>query len=241
MKIYKYKDLRPENNRKHFIDMVLENSVWCADPDSLNDEDEFRYKYDYRPTPHTVILLEEILKKTISPSSAWKARHVIENGLLQGIAEPIIDSLIGKARSEIGIASFSRFRNKSILWQRYGGNRYGVCIQYVIPDNLIGNTYHNVAYVSEKVFHIDTFYESYLDNSKVIDSYRNMLLTKTQSKWKCEAEVRLITSEQKIRQPVHGPITEILFGGNVPDSVYEEMMKSISSHCQQNDIRIARF
>jgi hypothetical protein len=255
MKIYKYKDLRPEENRQHFIDMVLENSIWCADPDSLNDEDEFRFRYDYRPTEHTAHFLKEIfnrkvklsrvskskLKEMINHWSTTKAKHVIKNGLLQGIAEPIVEDLSNKARSEIGIASFSKFRNKSVLWERYGGNRYGVCIEFEIPNNLIGYAYHNVSYVNEKVFHVDTWLESYLNSSKVYDSFRNMLLTKNRDKWKREAEIRLITSEQKIKQPVHGPVTEILFGGNVQNSVYEEMMKSISSHCQQNDIRVVRF
>lgn len=241
MKIYKYKDLRPKENRRHFIDMVLENSIWCADPDSLNDEDEFRYKYDYRPTPNTVIFLEEILKKKISPSNGWKVKYIIENGLLQGMSDPIINEMIEKARSELGVASFSKFRNKSSLWEKYGGCRNGVCVEFEIPNNLIGVDYHDVNYVKEKVFHVDTYFESFLDKSKGYKSFQNMLLTKNRDKWKHEAEVRLIASEQKISQPVHGPVTKILFGGNVPNSVYEEMMKSISSHCQQNDIRIVRF
>jgi hypothetical protein len=242
MKIYKYKDLRPKENRRHFIDMVLENSIWCADPESLNDRDEeFRFNYDYQPTRKTEILLRKVLEKQGIDSSAWKARYVIENGRLQEMVEPIMNQLIEKARRELGIASFSKSGNENRLWEDYGGSHCGVCVEFEIPENLIGVAYHYVSYVEEKFFHIDTWFESYLDESKAFDSYRNMLLTKNKEKWGSQAEVRLITSGQKIKQRVHGPVTKILFGGNVPNSVYEEMMKSISSHCQQNDIRIVRF
>lgn len=255
MKIYKYKDLRPEGNRQHFIDMVLENSIWCADPDSLDDEDELRYKYDYCPTEHTAHFLKEIFNRKVKISrvsksrlnrminhwNAWKAKYVIDNGRLQEMVEPIMNELIEKGRCELGIASFSKSGNENRLWEEYGGSHCGVCVEFEIPENLIGVAYHYVSYVEEKVFHIDTWFESYLDESKAYDSYRNMLLTKNKEKWGSQAEVRLITSGQKIKQRVQGPITEILFGGNVPNSVYEEMMKSISSHCQRKGIRIVRF
>jgi hypothetical protein len=47
MKIYKFKDLTDEQKHSHFLQIVLKNSIWCARPDSLNDEDEFIFTLDY--------------------------------------------------------------------------------------------------------------------------------------------------------------------------------------------------
>lgn len=46
MRIYKFKDLTEEDKHSHFLQIVLQKSIWCAGPDSLNDEDEFKFKLD---------------------------------------------------------------------------------------------------------------------------------------------------------------------------------------------------
>ena len=56
MKIYKFKDFNAEQNLSYFHQIVLENTIGCARPDSLNDEDEFKFKLDYKPSSPTADL-----------------------------------------------------------------------------------------------------------------------------------------------------------------------------------------
>ena len=66
MKLYKFKDFTEENNHPHFLQILLEKKIWCASPDSLNDENEFNFELDYIPTPNTASLLAQLIAK-ISP------------------------------------------------------------------------------------------------------------------------------------------------------------------------------
>jgi len=63
MKIYKFKDLRDESVYDHLFQIIDENKVWCASPGSLNDDKEFDFKMDYKPTERTAILFMNMIKK----------------------------------------------------------------------------------------------------------------------------------------------------------------------------------
>src|SRR6266851_1875059 len=101
MKIYKFKDLTDEKKHAHFLQIVLQNSIWCARPDSLNDEDEFKFKLDYRPSPHTARLLSEVVAQY--RTSNYLPPHVsaslaLKNQKLECIAAPIIDRIVHECR-----------------------------------------------------------------------------------------------------------------------------------------------
>jgi hypothetical protein len=62
MRIYKFKDLTDEQKHSHFLQIVLNNPIWCASPDSLNDRDEeFRFTLDYAPSRRTHDLLSQVV------------------------------------------------------------------------------------------------------------------------------------------------------------------------------------
>jgi len=63
MKIYKFKDLTDVMKHFHFYQIVLKNSIWCARPDSFNDENEFNIKLDYNPSSFTAKLLSQVITK----------------------------------------------------------------------------------------------------------------------------------------------------------------------------------
>lgn len=243
MKIYKFRDLTDENKHSHFYNIVLQNSVWCAKPDSLNDEDEFKFKLDYEPSSHTADLLLQVVTKYrttnyltpyISPSLVLKHKQ------LEAIAAPIIADVINKSRNTIGIVSFSITNNDDHLWDEYGGNGNGVCIEIDIPDMFINKSYHPVRYVSEKVFHIDSFLEAALFKDRAFNTYRNILLTKTK-KWSREEEIRLITNRQDVYMTIDGRITEITFGPNVPAHTWKQIGTNIVKYCKANDIKITKL
>ena len=174
MKIYKFKDLTDEKKHHHFLEIVLENSIWCARPDSLNDKKEFKFKLDSEPSLHTHQLLSVVVAKyrttDYSHQPHESASFALENKRLEGTAnKAIVEDMINKCRAEIGITSFALEIN-NYLWKDYGGNGNGVCVEINIPDHLIGKYYHPVNYVSDKIFHIDSFLESALSHDKIIVS-----------------------------------------------------------------------
>ncbi|MFH0958202.1 MAG: hypothetical protein V1897_05805, partial [Pseudomonadota bacterium] len=63
MKIYKFKDLTDEKKHSHFYQIILQNVIWGAKPDSLNDEDEFKFKLNYEPSSHTADLLSQVVAR----------------------------------------------------------------------------------------------------------------------------------------------------------------------------------
>src|SRR3989344_2884300 len=97
MKIYKFKDLTDEQKHSHLLQIVLRNSIWCARPDSLNDEDEFKFRLDYDPSPRTAQLLSKVIaqyKTTNYLPPHVSASLALRDEKLEVIAAPIIDDIV---------------------------------------------------------------------------------------------------------------------------------------------------
>jgi len=243
MRIYKFKDLSDETKHSHFYQIVLQKAIWCAKPDSLNDEEEFKFKLNYEPSSHTADLLSQVVAKygtTNFLPSHLSVSLVLQNKRLQTIAAPIIEKVIYNSRNSIGIVSFSATKNDDHLWREYGGKGNGVCIEIKIPDKFINDTYHPVRYVSEKIFHIDSFLESDLFPDKAFNTYRNILLTKTR-KWAQEEEVRFISKRPDVNLIIDGRIKEITLGAHIPPNTMKQVEISIVSHCIANGIKITKL
>jgi hypothetical protein len=242
MKIYKFKDLTDEKEHSHFLQIVLQNSIWCARPDSLNDEEEFKFKLDYEPSPHTAQLLSEVVAKyrTTKLSTVDVSASLFKDERLECITAPIINELVQKCRTAIGITSFSITKTDDYLWQEYGGKGNGVFVEINIPDHLVGQLYHRVHYVPEKIFHVDAFLESDLIPDRAFETYRNILLTKTK-KWSQEEEMRFISKRQDVNLILDGHISEVTFGPCVPAHTLEQLAARIARHCSANNIRITKL
>ena len=243
MQIYKFKDLTDEQKHSHFLQIVSRNSIWCARPDSLNDIDEFGFRLDYEPSPRTGELLSEVIAQYRTTS--YLPPHVsaslaLKNGKLEAIAAPIIDDVVTKCRTTIGITSFSITKTDVHLWEEYGGKGNGVCVEINIPDHLVGQSYHRVQYVSERIFHVDSFLESALFPDRVFETYRNILLTKTK-KWAQEEEIRFIGNRQDVNHIFDGYISEVTFGPNVPPRTLEKLLANMANHSSANNIRIGKL
>ncbi len=243
MKIYKFKDFTDEEKHSHFYQIVLQNTIWCAKPDSLNDENEFKFKLDYNPSAYTADLLSQVVTQyrttNYSPPNL-SASSVLKHKKLEEIAAPIIDDMINNCRNTIGVVSFSITKTDDHLWDEYGGKGNGVCIEINIPDELIGKSYHWVRYVSEKIFHVDSFLGSALFQDRIIETYRNILLTKTK-KWSLEEEMRFIGNRQEVNLIIDGYISEITFGAQVPAHTLKQMEANIIKHCDANNIKITKL
>ena len=241
MKLYKFKDLTDESKHCHFLQIVLNNTIWCAKPDSLNDNEEFNFKINYEPSLCTVNLLSKVIDKYKTTSffaSSVSASKAIQFNSLEGIAIPIFNELIQKCRETIGITSFSLTNNDNHLWEEYGGNGNGAIIEITISDSLVGKSYHRVKYVKEKVFHVDTFLEAALYNYN--KAFEMMLLTKTKDKWGLEKEIRFIGNQQEVNQIIDGYVSEITFGPNVTLDTLNNLMPIIADHCTANKIKVVK-
>src|SRR5258708_1635437 len=225
MQIYKFKDLTAERTHSHFLQIVLQNSIWCASPDSLNDEDEFRFSLDYEPSQRTHTLLSQVVaqyRTTDFCAPHISAALALANDRLRVIVPPIIDNTIEQCRTSGGITSFSATKADRRLWEEYGGKGNGVRVEIDIPDHLVGHAYHRVHYVREKIFHVDSFLESALFPDRIFETYRNILLTKTK-KWAEEDQVRFIGNRQNVNLILDGWISEVTFGPNVPPAILSKL------------------
>lgn len=240
LKIYKFKDLSNEEKLPHFYQIVLQNTIWCTKPESLNDEDEFKFKLDYKPSSSTSDLLSQVITKYRTTNyfpPQLSASLTLKHKRLEGIVVPIIDDVISKCRNTIGLTSFSITKTDDHLWNEYGGKGNGVCIEINIPDSLINKSFWPVRYVTEKIFHIDSFLESALFENRVFNTYRNILLTKIK-KWSQEEEIRFIANRQEVNMKIDGYISEITFGTHVPAHTFKQVDASIINHCRANNIKI---
>jgi hypothetical protein len=206
----------------------------------LNDEDEFKISLDYNPSPQTERLLSEAVARLRTTSYSppdLSASLAVRNGSLAVITAPIIEGVVAQCRNTVGIASFSIVKGDHHLWSEYGGKGNGAYVEIDVPGHLIGKIYYPVQYVSEKIFHIDSFLESAINPDKAFATYRNILLTKTR-KWSQEAEIRFIGKHQGVSFTFDGRVTEVAFGPSVPKDTLERLTAGIYNHCAANNIRI---
>ena len=247
MKIYKYKDVRNinEENESYFYQIILNNSIWCAKPNSLNDKDEFKIEIDCNKSPNTEKLLQQFIMNlkydnAASPPHHLSAISLFGNKEIRKITKPIIDEMIQKMRNDIGIASFSELKNNKHLWNMYGGQGNGACIEIDIPCDLLGKSFFRVKYVKKKRYHIDSFIEATLYNNN--EYYHEIfLLTKTKM-WTKEKEIRFVSKKQDVNVHLDDGcyISEIILGKNVPWDKLSEIERNISDHCNLNDIKITK-
>lgn len=242
MKIYKFKDLTDLDKHHHFLQIVLENKIWCASPDSLNDEDEFNFELDYSFSSNTVSLLTQVLAKYKTNGFHRMAPALLSemtNEELETLAKPIVINIVSQCRETLGVTSFSINRDDEQLWDEYGGKGNGVCVEIDIPDTLVGQYYHLIQYVSEKKFHLDLFLKSALFSDKISVVYKNILTTKTK-KWATENEIRFIGKKQNVNLIFDGEITKIIFGSNVPAKTMNKLEGKIKNNKTAKNIPISR-
>ena len=157
VKIYKFKDLSDEikHPHSHFYQIVLDKTIWCAKPDSLNDDDEFKFKLDYKPSSSTYDLLVKVIRKyrntNLLPPDL-SVSLVLKHNKLEEIALPIIYDVINNCRNTIGIVSFSITKTDNNLWNEYGGKGNGVCIEINIQNRLLTNYIGRLATCRKRYF-----------------------------------------------------------------------------------------
>lgn len=223
MKIYKFKDLRDDSAHHHLFQIIDENKVWCAAPGSLNDENEFDFKMDYQPTEKTGLLLTKMIAKLGQQRFPpyMTASYALLNNKLEEFTKPLVEDIVRKFRSTIGLTSFSVVGNSTWLWKEYGGMGNGAVVEFELSDQSLGHTFHPVEYVSERVVHIDVFLKSQLADSNQI--FKKILCTKTEQ-WKDEQEIRFLGKSPNVNITFEAPVTGLTIGRNVTDSLKNKLV-----------------
>lgn len=202
MKLYKYRDLsNPGGDEiQRLKTMLRRQTFWCARPDSLNDPEEFAWKCEYETTEDTLDLLVEVLVR-VNGRTREQARErvtaAVASGRLELLAKPAITAMIQQCRNKVGLVCFGASPENSILWQRYGGNGAGVCIELEVPADLLENQLYEVKYLNAKVIHINQIMRAFLDPNHVREVYSLAFLSKP-SCWASEAEFRFISKRQEV-------------------------------------------
>ena len=194
--------------------IVHHRRIWCARPDTLNDPVEFAWTCDFEESPMTANLVAELLQETNgrSPSIARQiAFDVIRRGKLRELCAPVIDDMIQRQRNEVGIACFGTAPGNPTLWERYGGNGAGVCVELDVSDSLLGNQLHRVVYDDQRRIHIDNFLQARNDRHFAAKVYA-ALLTKMR-RWEPEGEIRFISKRQQVEVVIDGStVTKVILG-----------------------------
>jgi hypothetical protein len=202
VKIYKYRDFSNpnEDDYRRLDASVHRRLVWCAKPNTLNDPEEFIWECDYTPTPATLDLLTQVLVKARGHTPVVArgiAQIAIKCGRLEGIAKPVFVDMIKQCRDEIGLSCFGAAANNDILWQRYGGDGAGACVEFDVPPDLLGTQLHRVQYPDKKRLHVDQLLRAFLDRNDAQIVYDVALLSKPRT-WASEVEIRFVSRGHSI-------------------------------------------
>jgi hypothetical protein len=233
MKIYKYRDFsNPNDDQFHRLeDSVHRRLIWCARPDTLNDPEEFVWTCDYTPTPATVDLLTAVLVRVRgrSPADAQTmAETAIKSGRLESVAKPAITGIIEQCRAQVGLACFGSAPDNETLWQRYGGDGAGVCIEFEVPDDLVGTQLHRVRYLREKWLHLDQLLRAYVEKGSGQEVYDIALLSKPTC-WSSEGEIRFVSQRHSISVAIdRAQVTNVFLGDVLRRDVRERIQRILA-------------
>ena len=202
MRLYKYRDLSPPGDEAftRLSEILRSNAFWCASPSTLNDPTEFVWECDYESSSNTSRLLADALVKSKGrPPEVARALAdaAVENRRIETLARPVFETMIEQCRAEVGLACFATSGNNDVMWERYGGQGNGVCIEIEAPDELLHTHLHPVEYPVSKRLHIDQLLASYTDRSSTQTIYTVTLLSKLPF-WAREREVRFISRRQNV-------------------------------------------
>ncbi len=223
MKIYKYRAMPPgdELALERIERIVCHRLLWCARPDTLNDPVEFAWTCDFDESPMTVNLVAELLQEANgrSPTIARQmALDVIRRGKLGELCAPVIDDMIQRQRNEVGIACFGTAPDNPTLWERYGGNGAGVCVELDVSDSLFEMHLHRVVYDDHLQIHIDDFLRARNDRHFAARVYA-ALMTKTK-RWEPEGEIRFISKRQQVEVVIDGSrVTKVFLASKLDQLV----------------------
>lgn len=234
MRLYKYRDLsdKAESPIQRISEILLKRSFWCAKPSTLNDPSEFIWTGDYTPTNATAALLANILVRLKGRSlneARMTAQNVIADQRLEQFVRPIFEDMMTQCRQELGLLCLGSSFNNEVMWQRYGGDGNGVCIEIDVPDELLNNHFFPVEYPLEKVLHIDQLLLAFTDSAHTRTIYSLALLSKTPF-WSNEEEIRFISKQQCVNVHIsESVISNLIMGPKVSSEMRREIMAIIET------------
>lgn len=217
VKVYKYRDFSQpnEDSFRHLETMLQREVFWCARPKTLNDPEEFSWKCDYSPSAATAELLANLLVRVNGRTRGQaleRAAAAVSSGRLEVLAKPIFNNMIQHCRNEIGLACFGTSPDNSCLWQRYGGDGAGICVEMDVPAALLEEQLFRVQYSSAKSIHIDQLIRAFVEPGYVREVYALALLSKPIA-WATEEEIRFVSRKQEVLVQIDGSkITRLILG-----------------------------
>jgi hypothetical protein len=232
--LYKYRDFSNpcEADFQRLETLLRAQAFWCARPDTLNDPEEFAWICDYSTTDDTVELVVELLVRVhgrTREQAQERAIATLTSGRLEFLAKPVLAGMIQQCRNEIGLVCFGTSSQNSILWERYGGNGAGVCIELEAPTDLSERQLFRVQYSTSKKIHIDQLIRAFLDTNYVREVYSLALLSKPLF-WSPEAEIRFISKRQGVSVHVDGSqVTCLVVGNALTPSVMQRIERIATS------------
>jgi len=136
--------------------------------------------------------------------------------------EALCNYLAGGIETELlrqydkGVFSLAEREDCPVMWSHYGGQHYGICIGYSVPEDAI-NDVHEVRYGGSRLVKASTI-EAMLDGSASArnDVDRAVLLRKA-ARWSYEREWRLIGKRGLGSSPLE--LKEVIFGVRCDDSI----------------------
>jgi hypothetical protein len=230
MKIFKYRDFSNPNDEdfRRLEGSVHRHLIWCARADTLNDPEEFVWSCDYTATPSTLDLLAKVLVRERGGTLA-DARRIadvaIRAGRLEIVSKPATTGIIEQCRAQVGLCCFGTAPDNKILWKRYGGNGAGVCIEFEVPDDLLGTQLHRVHYFRKKRLHIDQLLRAFVEKGHVQRVYDLTLLAKP-SRWAREKEIRFVSKSHSIQVAIdRAQVTCVYLGDLLTPDAREKIQR----------------
>jgi hypothetical protein len=157
----------------------------------------------------------------------------VQDARIEQIARPAFEAMIEKCRREVGLACFATSDNNDVMWERYGGDGNGVCVEIEVSNELLHTHLHRVEYPVSKWLHVDQLLASYIDYASTQTVFTVALLSKPQF-WAPEAEVRFVSIRQNATVQIAGSkISRIVLGSALASDMSERieaLAKSLPYH-----------
>lgn len=168
--------------------ILINSSLWMADPNNLDDPDEIRA--NFIRNPDSAAARKRAIAIAANNGVARKYREAFASRIMKNLANPDVDlnAILNSLRGRLGVCSLSSSIKNQRLWSEFGGEHRGIAIQFSTERDV--DTFAKAMKViyTDKVELIP--WPSDFSTDALVD---NVILRKAES-YRDQAEYRLVTA-----------------------------------------------
>jgi hypothetical protein len=214
--LYKFRAIPTDPDGRHKLEaLLLDNTLWIADPESFNDpfDGKCGYELTLRGAALRAAIEQMMLRQGMTNADIRRNQRIIDDAVNNPRdLEMKLAQNMDTIRKQLGVCSLSATPRNPLLWTHYARDHKGICVQFRLAADIDALPAIRVIYQDEYPVLRD------LDRDDIL--HRAMLpFLRKSTDWEYEKEWRIVTPDgsSTLRTFTPGALSGVVFGMRMSD------------------------